>query len=326
MLVAVVLTPAFVALFLPLCDSVSASRDIKTYGMAERANHLDFDIREQLVRPPLLRPHRHDYFQIQVSLQGDGEQTVGASVRPFGRGTLSFVLPYRVHVVSHPEGSRYVILNFSQAFLRPDLQADPLDLEDVPLSLAPELGPFLFQEYTDFAFGPGAFAEVEALVQRMLRENAQRRHGSLTLLRGLLLQLLGLTCQVFEADLARLAAQHAQKTSQREALQRVARFIRDHLAEDLTLADAAAAAFLSPNYLANLLKKETGKTFTELLTERRMERAQELLAHTSQRVMQVAHAVGFADESYFTRRFRQSMGLSPRAWRDQLRQRLQHPA
>ncbi|NUP99484.1 MAG: hypothetical protein HUU35_06485 [Armatimonadetes bacterium] len=42
--------------------------------------------------------------------------------------------------------------------------------------------------------GPEAFAEVEALVLRMLRENAQRRHGSLTLLRGLLLQLLGLTC------------------------------------------------------------------------------------------------------------------------------------
>lgn len=290
--------------------------------MSERADHLDFDIREQLVRPPLLRPHRHDYFQIQVSLEGDGEHTVGASVRPFAGGTLSFVLPYRVHVVSHPPGSRYVIINFSQSFWRPDLQVDALDLEDVPLSLAPELGLFLFQEFTDFQFPPEAFAEVQALISRMLRENAQRRLGSLAVLRGLLLQLLGLSCQQFEADLLRLSAARAQQTSQHEALQRVVRYLREHLAEDLTLGDAAAAAFLSPNYLANLLKKETGKTFTELLTERRMERAQELLAHSSQRVMQIAHAVGFADESYFTRRFRQSVGLSPRAWRERLRHKM----
>ena len=38
---------------------------IKTYGMSERADHPDFDIRSQLVRPPLVRPHRHEYFQIQ---------------------------------------------------------------------------------------------------------------------------------------------------------------------------------------------------------------------------------------------------------------------
>lgn len=294
--------------------------------MSERAKHLDFDIRDSSERPPLLTPHRHAYFQIQVSLEGEAEHTVGASVRPFASGTLSFVLPYRVHVVSHPPGSRYVIINFSQAFWRPDLQVDALDLEDVPLSQVPELGLFLFQEYTDFCFPPDAFTEVRRLVDQMLLENAQRRLGSLTLLRGLLLQLLGLSCRQFETDLLRLTAARTQQASQHEALQRVARFMREHLAESLTLSDAAAAAFLSPNYLANLLKKETGKTFTELLTERRIERAQELLAHSSQRVMQVAHAVGFADESYFTRRFRQSVGLSPRVWREQVRQKWAPPA
>ncbi|WP_231379433.1 hypothetical protein [Polaromonas sp. CG_9.11] len=57
--------------------------DIKTYGMSERADHLDFDIRSQCVRPPLVRPHRHEYFQIQVSLQGDAEQNVAGTGRLF---------------------------------------------------------------------------------------------------------------------------------------------------------------------------------------------------------------------------------------------------
>ena len=77
---------------------------IKTYGMAERADYFDFDIRAQQVREPLEQPHRHEYFQIQVNLEGDTRQTISGTTRPFPRGGLSFVLPYRVHLVPHPPG------------------------------------------------------------------------------------------------------------------------------------------------------------------------------------------------------------------------------
>lgn len=50
-----------------------------------------------------------------------------------------------------------------------------------------------------------------------------------------------------------------------------------------------------------------------------MERAQELLANTAGRIAEVVHASGFADEAYFTRRFRQWVGISPRAYRDSMR-------
>ena len=102
-------------------------------------------------------------------------------------------------------------------------------------------------------------------------------------------------------------------------MRRVLAHIGAHLAENLTLNDAAAAAFLSPNYLAHLLKKETGKTFTELVAERRMALARDLLAHTARTVAQVAHAAGFADEAYFSRRFRQLEGVSPTGYRERLR-------
>ena len=61
------------------------------------------------------------------------------------------------------------------------------------------------------------------------------------------------------------------------------------------------------------------RSFTELVTERRLERAQELLANTAARIAEVAYASGFADEAYFTRRFRQWYGMSPRAYRDSVR-------
>lgn len=301
---------------------MTTASTIKTYGMSERADHLDFDIRSQLVRPPLVRPHRHEYFQIQISLQGDTEQNVAGTVRPFRRGYLSFILPYRVHVIPHPEGSRYVIINMSQQFLRPGLDVDPLDLEDVPLTRAPELAPFLFQEYADFCFAEDEFIEVEALLEKLAFENTNRRFGSIEIIRGLMLQLIGLTCRKFEADLLRFSASQAQLGSRHASLQRAIKYIRENLAGEVTLADAAAAAFLSPNYLAHLLKKEVGKTFTDLVTERRLEFAQEQLAHSNQRIASIAHAAGFSDEAYFGRRFRQRYGMTPKAWRDSVRARI----
>jgi AraC-like DNA-binding protein len=292
---------------------------VQTYAMAERAIYLEFDIRDQSARAPLTRPHRHEYFQIMVTLDGAAQQTIGGSVRPLQPGTLTFVLPYRVHLVPLPLGARFVVINFSQRFLRPDLDVDMLDLEDVPISRVPELAPFLYQEYTDFLLSGSDLAEVETMLAQMIVENTQRHFGSLEILRGMLLQLIGLTCRRHETQLLRLASAKTNSTGRRDALLRVTRYIRENLTRDLNLTEAAAAAFLSSNYLAHLLKKELGKTFTDLVTERRMERAQELLANTPMRIADVAHASGFPDEGYFTRRFRQWYGTTPGLYRESVR-------
>lgn len=297
---------------------MNGSVDVKTYGMSERSDTLDFYIRDESGRKPLTRPHRHDYFQVQINLAGDTTHQIGNTIRPFKRGYLSFILPYRAHMVPHPEGSRFIIINFTQKFLCPSLDIDALDLELMPISRAPEIAPFLFQEFTDFMFTETEFAQIEDLLMKLKSENAQRGFGSLELIRGYLLQLLALVCRKFEIEILRLAATNVQGAGRHDSLQRVIRHIRDHLNEDLTLADAAEAAFLSPNYLAHLLKKEFGKTFTELVTERRMERAKELLANSSRRVADIAYACGFSDEAYFTRRFSQLFGMSPRAYRNSL--------
>lgn len=292
---------------------------IRTYGMNERSDTVDFFIRDEAGRPPIIHPHRHDYFQIQLCIAGDTEQHIGGAVRPFRRGYASFVLPYRVHLVPHPAGSRFVLINFAPSFLRPELDVDPLDLEDVSISRVPELAPFIYQEYVDFAFDDDEFHAIETLISHMMAEHGARGFGSLELLRGYLLQLIGMTCRRHEADLMRQFALQAHRVSQRESLQRVIRYVRAHLDREIALTDAAAAAFLSPNYLAHLLKKETGKTFTELVTERRLERARELLANTGMRIGDVANAAGFQDEAYFSRRFRQWFHQSPRAFRNSVR-------
>jgi AraC-like DNA-binding protein len=291
------------------------NRTIATYSLAQRSMGPDFGIHDERRVTRIEQPHRHEYFQIQVNLAGNTRHQVGASERPLAPGYVSFVLPYRVHRVPHPPGSRFFVINFQLRFLRPDLDVDPLDLEDVALDRAPELAPFLFQEFMDFRLGGMDLRCARAACQRMAAENARRRFCSLEVIRGELLLLLALVCQRHEGGIQRLATAKARQGSRKHALSRVMRHIRANLARRLSLTAAAVAADLSPNYLAHLIKKETGRTFTDLVTERRMEKAQELLAHTSLRVGEIAAAVGFEDEAYFARRFRQCLDIAPRDYR-----------
>jgi AraC-like DNA-binding protein len=290
-------------------------RTIKTYSLSDRAIGPDFGIHDEKSVTRIGEAHRHEYFQIQLNLAGRTQHHIGATVRAFEPGSLSFVLPYRVHRVPHPPGSRFYVLSFNLRMLRPELDVDPLDLEDVAIERAPELAPFRFQEFLDFRLDGADLKFAQQACARMAQENAPRRFCSIELIRAQLLLLIGTVCRRYEAQLLEMAACHAERRSRREALSRVIRHVRENLAQRVTLAGAAAAADLSPNYLAHLLKKETGKTFTDLVTERRMEKAQELLAHTSLRIAEVAEAVGFEDEAYFARRFRQRFNVAPRDYR-----------
>ncbi len=83
----------------------------------------------------------------------------------------------------------------------------------------------------------------------------------------------------------------------------------------LTVKELATAARVSPNHLTTLIGQWAGKSFTELLTEQRIERAKNLLGNVTLNINQVAALVGYDDPGYFARRFKQQTGFTPRDWR-----------
>ena len=199
------------------------TRAIKTYSLSERAIGPDFGIHDERSVTRIGEAHRHEYFQIQLNLAGSTQHHIGATVRPFAPGSVSFVLPYRVHRVPHPPGSRFYVLSFNQRMLRPGLDVDPLDLEDVALERAPELAPFLFQEFLDFRLDGDDLAFAEQACARMAEENAKRRFCSIEIIRAHLLLFIGTVCRRYEQELLEIAATQAQRRSRREALSRVMR-------------------------------------------------------------------------------------------------------
>lgn len=73
---------------------------------------------------------------------------------------------------------------------------------------------------------------------------------------------------------------------------------------------------VSPNYLGSLFIKFKGRRYTEVLMEYRMKRAEKMLVSTSEKIINIAKAVGFTNASYFCTVFKKSHGISPTDYRE----------
>jgi AraC-like DNA-binding protein len=98
-------------------------------------------------------------------------------------------------------------------------------------------------------------------------------------------------------------------------LRRVREFVDAHLAENIDTEALAATAGLSPFHFARAFKKSEGATPHRFVLQRRIAKAQELLSGSDNPISEIALAVGFADQSHFTRRFSELVGLSPGQFR-----------
>ena len=83
----------------------------------------------------------------------------------------------------------------------------------------------------------------------------------------------------------------------------------------LTLKDVAAALYISPNYLSDLFKKNTGLKFSDYLMEVRLEKSRQYLTDIRYKVGDVAELVGFSDARYFSSAFRKKFGMTPLEFR-----------
>ncbi len=83
-----------------------------------------------------------------------------------------------------------------------------------------------------------------------------------------------------------------------------------------TTSDFAKAMTLSYSHCAALLKEKTGMSISLYIRQFRLEKAKDLLQHTDLPIREVAWKVGMKDAAYFSRLFKKTTGLSPKAWRE----------
>lgn len=104
----------------------------------------------------------------------------------------------------------------------------------------------------------------------------------------------------------------------RRKLQRVIEYIDAHLDCDLSLKELAEIVQMSAHYFAQLFKQSTGISPHQYVIRCRIERSKELLKQKQITIADVAEIVGFVDQSHFHRHFKRLVGITPKAFLQQI--------
>ncbi len=94
--------------------------------------------------------------------------------------------------------------------------------------------------------------------------------------------------------------------------------IDSDISAELSLRALAKKQGISPGYLATVFKRETGKTVSEYVRDRRINHALHLLATTNLQIQTVAMHCGIMDVQYFSKLFKRQLGKTPKEYRDSL--------
>ena len=252
--------------------------------------------------------HRHGHVELTWVERGQGLRWVGDSVTPFFDGDLVLVGSETPHLwatrgAQSPQGCAATVLQFPAEVLQrsglPELRA---------------VAPLLTQAAPAVEVLGATRSEVQALLARLPGATAQRRVAVLIDVLGCLLAGAG-DVRLLSAQRHGMAAAVSPGGSSSQRVDRVLSWIEAHLAEELTVAHAAAVAHVSPAAFGRFFRREVGKNFTTYVNDARCGWAALRLAQSREPVAQIAQTCGFATLSNFSAQFRRRHGMTARDFR-----------
>ena len=143
---------------------------------------------------------------------------------------------------------------------------------------------------------------IENLLWTMIHDHANRR--------GIYQMTLGLLM----AELLEHTDSLRFSSPEEETIVQALRYIEEHY-RDGSLTELAQLTHYDFAALSRLIKSKTGKTYTDLIQEKRLSQAAWLLTNTGKRVDEIARLAGYENISYFHRLFGSRFGMSPRQYR-----------
>jgi AraC-like DNA-binding protein len=253
-------------------------------------------------------PHRHHHLELTWIEAGAGLRFVGDSAEPFETGDLVLLGSNTPHgwVSSRSRASSAATV----AQFAPDLLTQPALPELARLApLAEKASLGLLIE------GACRVRVIDALVRMRVASGI----GRLAELLGILEQLLA-----HERSLKTIARTSMRSTSGPpdhdtgiRRIDRVTGWIHQHMARELTVAEAARVARITPGAFSRFFRHEVGRTFTQYINDVRCGEACLRLRRSDKAVSLIAQQCGYETMSHFNQQFRLRHGMTPREFRGQ---------
>ncbi len=261
--------------------------------------------------------HSHDFIELVFLVDGKADHVFEGKRYPIRQGDVFIINPGEVHAYRAEAGERIEIIN---CLFMPELIHETLLKE---LGISQSMDYFYVHPFLDLRerfhhrlnLNQLEAGPVLALLESMMAEREQARLGYTTLIKLQLLQLLIMLSRFYAESLVH-EAKPCREEERTILVRRINGFLERHFDKRLSIPDLCEFFNISNRNLNRVFKQETGQTVTERIHQIRIERAKQYLAEGNDKVIHVAHRVGYEDPSFFTQLFRRKVGCSPRQYRE----------
>lgn len=254
--------------------------------------------------PNIQFPHRHAFYQIVLFTEGSGTHSIDFQqfqVKPYQVYAMG---PGQIHTWDFEPGTEGYILNFNESFFTA-ICHNPNFVQEFPLFNSVSSSPAVLLEAE-------CCGEVQALLEKMLREFQSDHVFKHEMLRGMLLQLMVTLSRQLPLETVAGISRH-----QRVVLRNFERLIEEHYREKRLPRDYAEMLYITPNHLNALVNSVVGKPAGELIRDRVVLEAKRLLVNSDYTISQIADMLNFEDNAYFTRFFKKYTGMAPEIFRQE---------
>lgn len=233
--------------------------------------------------------HWHNFLEIELVLDGEGEQTLNGHSTALKRGSFSVMRLTDFHKVT-PKGKLHLLnLKVDDRLLNEEMLLKITAGQTMYFNLTE-------QEVTVF----------ESLFNLCMEEN-QSQTPDRRYLKHLLFCIF--------LRILRLAPVTAKSTDDERPIQTALLYLHIHFRENPTLKDVAKIAHYNTSHFSATFHKELGMTYCEYLNMLKISYAKELLISTNLKISEVCSRSGFTSHSNFLRLFNERLGMSPIKYR-----------
>ena len=266
---------------------------------------LDFDIKifENLIDEFKFtnQPHRHDFYDILFITEGTGTHTIDFVTYEVKPCSIFFLTPGQVHSWNLSKDTKGFSIFFKPGFYLMD-QRHKRRL-DFPFFHSMNASPAL---YLNCLIDP----IVKQVIREIYNENQTAEFGRENVVRAYLDILLIKLSRYYQSLVKNNNT--GQMTFQLRELESL---IDTHFREYKRPSDYAGMMNLSLKHLNKICRVGINKTVGRMIQERIILESKRLLLHSNQTISQVSYHLGYEDNSYFARLFRNKTGFSPDGYR-----------
>lgn len=253
--------------------------------------------------------HRHDFFELQICMEGEFMQQINSQRMQMHSGDICLIPPLVSHMVDVQNYSVVLSLLIPKEHFK-NIFLTQMHGNNVLSQIF--MGNIYYKSVNDYViFHTDSDPKIMDTVLDICNESLEKKPYYIYMMDTLLLLLLGTLIRNYEST-CELPHIHKKQDGINYG---ILQYIEENYVH-ITLQELADKFHYTPQRMSTLLKELTGFTFNGYILEKKMQTASDCLLNTNLKIKDISTACGYQNQEHFIRTFKKYYGLTPVNYRN----------